>query len=177
MKDQRLTTEATTGERIRDHRLSLALSQQMLAAAMTQLGFSWRQTTVAKTEAAERPIRVNELAALAEIFGVGIAQLVDDSPESRRGTALRESLRANTKQHELNRQIDSIRGQEEQLRGRLNQVRDQRLQYETQLGELQTKRKDLEAERADWAKKRAEHQQEYVRLTEEGEADGRSAKG
>lgn len=43
---------------------------------MIDVGHSWRQTTVAKTEAADRPIRVNEAAALAGVFGITINDLL-----------------------------------------------------------------------------------------------------
>jgi transcriptional regulator with XRE-family HTH domain len=43
---------------------------------MNRAGFSWRQSTVAKTEAAARPVRVDEAAALAGILGVTVDDLV-----------------------------------------------------------------------------------------------------
>jgi hypothetical protein len=43
---------------------------------MCGAGFSWQQSTVAKTEAATRPIRVDEAAALAGLFGVTVDDLV-----------------------------------------------------------------------------------------------------
>lgn len=43
---------------------------------MTDQGHSWRQTTVAKTEAADRPIRVNEMQGLARVFGVQMVDLL-----------------------------------------------------------------------------------------------------
>lgn len=43
---------------------------------MTDQGYSWRQTTVAKTEGADRPIRVNEMLGLARAFGLQIADLL-----------------------------------------------------------------------------------------------------
>ncbi|KES07317.1 hypothetical protein BU52_09935 [Streptomyces toyocaensis] len=51
-------------------------SQQELATRMTDQGYSWRQTTVAKTEGADRPIRVNEMLGLARAFGLQIADLL-----------------------------------------------------------------------------------------------------
>jgi hypothetical protein len=43
---------------------------------MRGAGFSWQQSTVAKTEGATRPVRVDEAAALAGIFGVTVDDLV-----------------------------------------------------------------------------------------------------
>lgn len=57
-------------------RIARGWPQQELATRMSDEGFSWRQTTVAKTEAADRPIRVNEAAALAGIFGITLNDLL-----------------------------------------------------------------------------------------------------
>lgn len=68
--------EPLFGQRIRALRIDSGRSQQDVAEYMNSLGFSWRQSTVAKTEAAERPIRVNEAYALAGMFGVNLDDLV-----------------------------------------------------------------------------------------------------
>jgi transcriptional regulator with XRE-family HTH domain len=54
--------------RLRTARRAIGLSQGAVAAAMNDRGFSWRQTTVAKTEAADRPVLFAEVAALAQIY-------------------------------------------------------------------------------------------------------------
>jgi len=54
------------------------MTQRDLADALRREGFSMHQTTVAKLEAAERPIRVNEAAALARIFNVSLTRLLDE---------------------------------------------------------------------------------------------------
>jgi peptidoglycan hydrolase CwlO-like protein len=48
---------------------------------MQGLGHSWIQTTVAKTEAADRPLRVNEVADLAKILGVRVPHLVSSQTD------------------------------------------------------------------------------------------------
>lgn len=68
--------ESLFAERARALRQAREWSQEDVAQRMTKLGFSWRQSTVAKTEAADRPIRVNEAAALATIFAVNLGELV-----------------------------------------------------------------------------------------------------
>lgn len=95
------TQEQLTGKRLRDVRLSLDLSQQTVAEEMVRAGFSWGQTTVAKTEAADRPIRINEVAALSHILGTDIATLVDTSE-----TALAFAERA--AQLQLEKRIDRL---------------------------------------------------------------------
>lgn len=68
--------EAVLGERVRELRRARGWSQDELARRMRSAGFSWLQSTVAKTEAADRPIRVDEAASLATILGVDIADLI-----------------------------------------------------------------------------------------------------
>ncbi|GAA0215620.1 hypothetical protein GCM10009527_009350 [Actinomadura nitritigenes] len=53
------------------------MSQESVAEAMNSAGFSWRQTTAAKTEAGQRPVRVNEVVALAQLFKVSVGDLIE----------------------------------------------------------------------------------------------------
>ncbi len=62
--------------RVRDLRQAWGVSQTELGEALGRYGFAMHQTTVAKLESADRPIRVNEAAALARIFKVPLAQLM-----------------------------------------------------------------------------------------------------
>lgn len=54
--------------RLRAARNASGASQAAVAKAMADRGFSWRQTTVAKSEAADRPVLFAEVAALAQIY-------------------------------------------------------------------------------------------------------------
>lgn len=59
------------GERVRELRTARGWSQEHLAEQMRAAGFgTWRQTTVAKTEAARRPVTAEEVVKLAELFDV-----------------------------------------------------------------------------------------------------------
>jgi transcriptional regulator with XRE-family HTH domain len=69
--------EARAGQLIRELRLARGLSQVDLAQRLAERGLSWHQTTVAKTERADRPLRVNELAALAKVLGVSVGDLLN----------------------------------------------------------------------------------------------------
>lgn len=51
-------------------------TQQELADAMNEMGQDWKQVTVADAERASRPIYVDELVALAALFGVPVARLL-----------------------------------------------------------------------------------------------------
>lgn len=54
--------------RLRAARKAVGASQAAVAKAMADRGFSWRQTTVAKSEAADRPVLFAEVAALSQIY-------------------------------------------------------------------------------------------------------------
>lgn len=54
--------------RLRAARGDSGLSQGAVADEMVRRGFSWRQSTVAKSEAADRPVLFAEVAALALIY-------------------------------------------------------------------------------------------------------------
>jgi transcriptional regulator with XRE-family HTH domain len=74
--EDRRTPEETVGANIKALRAQLGLTQAELAEAMQGLGHTWIQTTVAKTEAADRPLRLNEVADLAQILNVRVPDLV-----------------------------------------------------------------------------------------------------
>jgi transcriptional regulator with XRE-family HTH domain len=69
------TPERQAGAKIKARRMELGMSQEQLSDEMRRLGHSWHQTTVVKTEAAGRPLRLNELTDLARILGVRASHL------------------------------------------------------------------------------------------------------
>lgn len=75
--------ETAVGARVRALREAKGWSQQEIADRMKRRGFDWMQSTVAKTEAAARPIRINEAFALARVFDESINALIYE--ESVRG--------------------------------------------------------------------------------------------
>lgn len=80
MADDSFSPEASAGYALRMLRTTRGMSQQQVADAMVGHGHrGWRQTTVAKTEAAQRPLRVNELVSLAAILDVRLEKLVAPS--------------------------------------------------------------------------------------------------
>lgn len=59
--------------RLRENR---GWSQSELARRMVEAGHvNYTQMTVSRTEKHERPLRLNELAALAHVYGVGMSDL------------------------------------------------------------------------------------------------------
>lgn len=63
-------TEIAVGRKVRDLRRQRGWSQERLAHRMRLHGFAMHQTTVAKLEAGDRPIRLAEAVALAAAFDV-----------------------------------------------------------------------------------------------------------
>lgn len=67
--------ETVIALKTRQLRVERGWSQATLAEKMTALGFDMHQTTIAKLEAAKRPIRGNEVYGLAAVFGLPIQAL------------------------------------------------------------------------------------------------------
>ena len=72
-------------DRLRAVRTARRLSQRAVAEAMAARGFdAWSQVTVSNVEGGNRPLRLGELAGLADVYGVTVADLLmpgeDDRP-------------------------------------------------------------------------------------------------
>lgn len=57
-------------------RLSQDWSQEEVARRMQAYGYDFHQTMIAKIEAAQRPLRVRELADFAALYGVEVHELI-----------------------------------------------------------------------------------------------------
>ena len=69
--------ETVAGQELKRLRLARGWSQKEEAVHLeARTGRSWHQTTVARIEAGTRPLRVNELAEFAELFGVSVPHLL-----------------------------------------------------------------------------------------------------
>jgi transcriptional regulator with XRE-family HTH domain len=73
------TPEQILARQVRLLRQGRGWSQQEFAEKMRAFGYKWSQATVTRLEAATRPIRVNELADLAIVFGVPVTQFLDSA--------------------------------------------------------------------------------------------------
>jgi transcriptional regulator with XRE-family HTH domain len=124
--------EGQLGDRVRRLRIEHGWSQAELAARVASQLPNWAQTTVAKTEAASRPIRVNEAAALAAALGVPLhALLVDDeAPDALRARA----------------ELQGLLLEDATLRARLREVHRQAMRLEHEEGEIRDRLHDLDAE-------------------------------
>lgn len=73
--------EATVAKNVRRLREGRGLSQQQLGTDLFLHGVGMHQTTVAKLEAGSKPLRLNEVAAIASYFVVPIESLWEESGE------------------------------------------------------------------------------------------------
>lgn len=107
--------------------------QAELAMRMSDLGHGWHQTTVAKTERAERDPRYPELISLAEALAVPLAALLDapgahESPTAAEANAAISRLEL--EQHSLtlqanflDRSIDDLEAQKKDLLTKIAQLK------------------------------------------------------
>lgn len=72
---------------------------------MQALSYNWLQTTVAKKEAAERPLRVNEVTDLAAVLGVDVPYLLGPPPTGM--TAAAQDFREMLRVQEIAEQLDA----------------------------------------------------------------------
>lgn len=63
------------GERVRALRHAGRYTQAGLAREMAERGFAWYPTTVARVEAGQRPVSLEEAAALTALFSVPLDSL------------------------------------------------------------------------------------------------------
>ena len=73
--------EATVAKNVRRLREGRGLSQQQLGNDLIPHGVGMHQTTVAKLEAGSKPLRLNEVGAIAAYFKVSIESLWQESGE------------------------------------------------------------------------------------------------
>lgn len=74
--------EDVAGRELRRLRIARGWSQEDVARRMSAYGYDWHQTMVAKTEAAQRPLRLNEAVDLCRLFGVPADALLKDLPRA-----------------------------------------------------------------------------------------------
>jgi transcriptional regulator with XRE-family HTH domain len=73
---ERVDPEERAGKALRQLRLAQGWSQGEVAVRMTAYGHDFHQTSIAKVEAAQRPLRVRELADFAALYGVAVQDLL-----------------------------------------------------------------------------------------------------
>lgn len=107
------------GARVRRYRQAHGWSQEELARRMREAGFEvWRQSTVTKAEGAERPLRVNEAAALAQVLRVPLLHLVSPGAVQEKEDNLAALCR-------LQERVDHARTRCAQIRADLHEADEQ----------------------------------------------------
>jgi len=77
---EQLSGEQILRERIKDAREARNQSQADVARRMTEVGCKMHQTAVAKIEAGERRVALDEAITFAQVFGVSLAFLTAPAP-------------------------------------------------------------------------------------------------
>lgn len=90
---------------VRALREKLGMTQGGVAKEMTARGITMRQSTIAKIEANQRPVYVNEAVMLAAILGTDLADLVTDP-----------------RQRDMRDALATARGEEREMLGQLIQA-------------------------------------------------------
>jgi transcriptional regulator with XRE-family HTH domain len=127
-------TEQLFAEKVKWFRTQLALKQSEFAQQLTAAGVPFTQQQVARLEAAARPIRLNEAAAIAQVLGVSMKVLLPVQPQSddeRRVSNQRDAVE-NTREHEkvYEQSLELLRAVEEKLIELQNKAKVRRMSLE-----------------------------------------------
>ncbi len=126
------TPEGRLAGRVRQHRVDRRWSQAELASRMSELGHGWHQTTVAKTERAERDPRYPELIALAEALAVPLDALLGIASEPMTDAASESRLTI----HRLEQEEQLLKHRVVFLSRDIDDMEDQRKEHLQRLSEL-----------------------------------------
>jgi transcriptional regulator with XRE-family HTH domain len=74
--EERPDPEVQAGRALRRLRVARGWSQEEVGRRMKAYGYDFHQTMIAKIEAAQRPLRVRELADFAALYGVEVHELI-----------------------------------------------------------------------------------------------------
>jgi transcriptional regulator with XRE-family HTH domain len=130
--------ERILGMRLRGLREEAGITQAQLAERMTRQGFSMHQTTIAKIEANQRPVTVNEAVTLATVLGIPMPWLLADPDLDEEASALWGELRkVAADKLEAEREHAELQAAHADVTARLSQVAARRRTLEQREGELQ----------------------------------------
>jgi hypothetical protein len=118
---------------------------------MAQAGHQWRQTTTAKTEAGQRPIRVNEIVDLARLFSPPPGDLLATGQQAVSRAAADDSARGampSTQMLLLKVQRDRALVEIQDLEQSLLRVKAEEAEVETKLTDTKARLDRLEDEMA-----------------------------
>lgn len=114
-QDQQVSTDFNhrLGANVQRFRKAADMSQAELAHQLTERGFSFQQPTVLKVEKGTRPLKVDELAAIAEVLQINPGSLLEQVDE--RLAALDQLRAADAAIARYNRERDQHRQAVERL--------------------------------------------------------------
>jgi transcriptional regulator with XRE-family HTH domain len=75
-REERPDPEVQAGRALRRLRTARGWSQEEVGRRMKAYGYDFHQTMIAKIEAAQRPLRVRELADFAALYGMEVHELI-----------------------------------------------------------------------------------------------------
>jgi len=75
-REERPDPEVQAGRALRRLRTARGWSQEEVGRRMKAYGYDFHQTMIAKIEAAQRPLRVRELADFASLYGMEVHELI-----------------------------------------------------------------------------------------------------
>lgn len=108
------------GRAVKAQRQARGWTQAQLAEPLARLtGASYHQSTIAKLESAGRPTSIEEAAALAEIFGLELADLFRQTGEAERVAAAMKVIKQRSRVIELETQVIMSAGALERLSSHL----------------------------------------------------------
>jgi len=145
-RESRSLPEAEFAQQLRAMRSDRGWSQADLAQHMTtHYGMRWHQTTIAKIEVGQRPIGLNEAAALMEVFDLTGAHLIMPSARRRVDVAelqdRKERLRADAAA--IEGELSGLRHRRAAVDRRAQQISTQREQAARQAEDLATSLRDI----------------------------------
>lgn len=122
VSDKRLPTpgldlEHAIGLRVRAFREARGMSQAQLGEALGAFGFPMGQPTIYKLENGARPLRVNELAALAGVFRIPVVHLLGSGAEGEELLMQRYAELVETQTH-LRQQLEMLVVQKRDIEAR-----------------------------------------------------------
>jgi tetratricopeptide (TPR) repeat protein len=133
--------EAQAGRALRRLRLSHGWSQEEVARRMHAFGYDFHQTMIAKIEAAQRPLRVRELADFAALYSVEVHELIYPpngsleeidqlitTTEEQRLAARRQAEMIEIRLHKAQSELAAIQNEYEECRRTVIMLED-RLEY------------------------------------------------
>lgn len=93
--------ETAVGGKVRKYREARGMSQRHVVEVLNaDHNLGWHQTTLAKTESGERPLRLSEAIVLADVFGVPVESLSPlAAPGQPEGTEILLRARASEMAH------------------------------------------------------------------------------